>query len=165
MKRGLFVAIICSLLLSIKVLTGTVHAQVRTVPIGELTDSLRFLSKPALILISTDWCKFCQMQKAQLRKSRDFAELLDNYYFSEFNAESTDEIQFNNQTYHFSNTGVKTGTHDLAVALGQTEKGLSYPTWVLIDPGFHVVFRYGGVLQTKILIDIMKAHLLESERK
>jgi len=143
----------------------TVKGQVRTVPIGELTDSLRLHPKPALILLSTDWCKFCQMQKAQLRKNKDFAELLDFYYFVEFNAESTEEIQFNGQTYHYRNTGVKTGTHDLAVALGQTERGVSYPTWVLMNPDFKVVFRHGGVLKPTQLIDIMKAYLLERETK
>lgn len=162
MGRRLFVATICGIFFSVVMAPLPIKGQVRTTPIGELADSLRLYPKPALILLSTDWCKFCQMQKAQLRKNRDFAKLLDSYYYVEFDAESTEDIQFNGQTYHHRNTGIKTGTHDLAVALGQTDKGLSYPTWVLMDAEFNIVFRYGGTLRPKELFAIMTAYLAEN---
>lgn len=164
MERRLFVATICGMFFFVVMASRPAKGQVRTISIGELTDSLRLHPKPMLILLSTDWCTFCQMQKAQLQKDRHFTKLLDFYYYVEFDAESTEEIQFNGETYHHRNTGIKTGTHDLAVALGQTDKGLSYPTWVLMDTDFNIVFRYGGALRPKELLAIMTAYLSENNR-
>jgi len=122
------------------------RGQVNTIPIDELTDSVRLHPKPSLILISTSWCLYCRMQKAQLKKNKDFQSASTNFYFSELDAETAEPITFNDTTYGFQRTGVDIGTHELAYALGNIHNRLAFPTWVLIDEHFNVLFKYPGVL-------------------
>lgn len=136
-------------------------AQVKPVPMDELTDSIRLHPKPALILIVTDWCVYCRMQKAQLRKNRHFQSSASRFYFVEFNAETEEDITFNNRTYTFKSTGVDTGLHELAYALGQVDNKLAFPTWVVINEKFEIIFNYGGVLNPENLNNLLNsfAHL------
>src|SRR3546814_4005147 len=87
-------------------------AQLKAVPISELTDSMHLHPKPALILISTDWCAYCRMQRAQLEKSRTLQAALPDMYFSEFDAETEHDVVFNDKPYRFIPTGVSTGSQD-----------------------------------------------------
>jgi len=52
------------------------------------------LAKPLLILISTAWRKYRQMQKSQLLKNKDFQSKADRFYYIAFNAESKEDISF-----------------------------------------------------------------------
>ncbi|GGG74866.1 hypothetical protein GCM10007415_03010 [Parapedobacter pyrenivorans] len=123
------------------------QGQVKSIPIGELADSMRSQSKPALILITTEWCTYCQMQKAQLRKNADFQSASADFHFSEFDAETRDPIVFADTTYHFKNTGVSTGRHDLAYMLGNQHNRLAFPTWVLVNENLEIIFKYPGILK------------------
>ena len=140
----------------------TASAQFKTIPIGELTDSIRLRPKPALILISTNWCTYCAMQKAQLKKSREFREAGSYLYYSELDAETKQELVFNDKTYRFVPTGVATGSHELAFALGEIDNRLSFPTWVLLNEHFEIVFRFPGILKSRelsaLLTSIQRAH-------
>jgi len=138
----------------------TASAQFKTIPIGELTDSIRLRPKPALILISTNWCTYCAMQKAQLKKSREFREAGSYLYYSEFDAETKQELVFNGTTYRFAPTGTTTGSHELAFTLGNINNRLSFPTWVLINEHFEIVSRFPGVIKADDL-----AALLENVRR
>lgn len=130
-------------------------AQVNSLPIIKVDSSMQVIAKPVLILLSTDWCKYCQMQKVQLRKNKRFQEKVKQIYYVEFNAEDKEEISFNGQSYHYKATGVETGIHELAVALNGKE-GLSFPTWVLLDCKYQVLFRYSGVMSEKQLNEILE---------
>lgn len=126
-------------------------AQVRPIPIHELADSMRLYPKPALILISTDWCTYCAMQKAQLKKNSRFTEAAAHFHFSELDAESKEPVTLNGRTYHFEATGTATGTHQLAQALGTVGNRLAFPTWVLISEKFELLLQYPGVLGPEAL--------------
>lgn len=132
-------------------------AQPTPVPIGELTDSMRRHPKPALILISTDWCSYCRMQQAQLKKSRAWQHARSAVYFSEFDAETKQPIVFNNTTYRFTPTGVATGSHELAFALGNIDNRLAFPTWVLLNEHFEIVFKFPGVLKANELKKLLES--------
>lgn len=135
-------------------------AQLKTVPIGELTDSMRLHPKPALILISTDWCAYCRLQQAQLRKRTAWQDASPAVYFSEFDAETEHDVIFNDTTYRFIPTGVSTGSHELAYALGNIDNRLAFPTWVLISKNFEIIFKFPGVISASEL-----SMLLETVRK
>lgn len=126
-------------------------SQMHAVPIHELTDSVRLRPKPSLILISTRWCSYCRMQQAQLKRNSDFQTASRHFYFSELDAETTENIIFNDTTYTFQRTGVDIGMHELAYALGNIDRRLAFPTWVLIDANFTVLLRYPGVLDNAAL--------------
>ena len=129
----------------------------KPVAITALADSMRINPKPILLLISTDWCKYCGMQKALLQKNKDLQSAKDSFYHLELNAETRDSIIFNGKIYHYKNNGATTGIHELAVALGDQKRGVGYPTWVLLDKKYRVLFRHNGVLAPKELKIVLNA--------
>lgn len=131
-------------------------AQVKVMPVSKADSAMTRQAKPLLILLSTDWCKFCHMQKSQLRKNKEFIKKADSFYYVEFNAESKENIRFNGQDYHFRPSGASTGIHEFAEALNGSER-VAYPTWVLLDKNYQVLFRYNGVLAPKQLNELLTA--------
>jgi thioredoxin-related protein len=124
----------------------------------EKVDSLMQVSaKPVLIMLTTDWCKYCQLQKNQLRKNKEFQANTGNCYYVEFDAERKAPVTFHGHTYNYKATGVSTGIHELAIQLSG-EKGAGYPAWILLNKDYQVLFRYNGVMspeQLKILLQAM----------
>lgn len=141
--------------LTLLALAHQVWGQIHAIPIGELTDSIRLRPRPSLVLISTSWCMYCRMQKAQLKMNTDFQTASTRFYFSELDAETKENIIFNDATYAFQRTGVDIGTHELAYALGNIDGQLAFPTWVLIDENFTVLFTYPGVLDKPTLTKLV----------
>jgi len=142
---GLFLSLVC-------------HAQIIPLDISKVDSCMAQKAKPVLVLLSTDWCKYCQMQKHQIRKNKDFRAKADLFYYVEFNVESKANIRFQGIPYTFKATGVSTGLHELAIALNG-EGQLSFPTWVLLDKNYEILFRHGGVLlpqQMKQLLDVIE---------
>jgi thioredoxin-related protein len=151
MRKGLLITM--CLLLN---LNGLLTAQVQPLPI-EKTDSIMARSpKPLLILLSTEWCKYCQMQKVQLSKNKDFQAQKKLFHFIEFDAESKKTINFQGKSYTFKPTGISTGTHELAIALNGPDQ-LSFPTWVLLDTDYQVLFRHNGILTYQQMEKLLKA--------
>ena len=128
-----------------------------TTPIAALADSLEAQAKPVLILLSTDWCRYCKMQKIQLERNRDFQAAKNNFYFVEFNAETKDSILFNEKVYYFKNSGLSTGIHELAIELGNQKEGISYPLWIILDKDYKVLLRRSGLLAPGELKEIIEA--------
>ncbi|MGO3807684.1 MAG: hypothetical protein ACTJHT_15510, partial [Sphingobacterium sp.] len=51
-------------------LGGIATAQTESFAIEDVDSIMQTKQKPILILLSTDWCKYCQMQKNQLAKNK-----------------------------------------------------------------------------------------------
>jgi thioredoxin-related protein len=128
-----------------------------TIPIEALADSLNKQAKPILILLSTDWCRYCRMQKIQLEKNQDFQAAKNNFYFVEFNAETKDSILFNEKIYYYKSSGLSTGIHELAIELGNQKEGISYPLWIILDKYYEVLLRQNGLLAGDDLKKIIEA--------
>lgn len=128
------------------------YAQDKPVPLSVqvLADSMEQAPKPMLMLISTDWCNYCQLQKAQLKKYGHLAEAMKQSYYVELNAETKDTLRFNGNTYTYVGNGPSSGINELAVALGSDHGDLAYPTWVLLDSSYQVIFRHQGLLNEKL---------------
>lgn len=136
--------------------TSFCNAQINPVDIEKVDSLMAQQAKPILILLSTDWCQYCRMQKKQLRKNKDFAKKADLFYYVEFDAESKGEISFQGRGYTFKPTGKNTGTHELARTLNGPGT-LAFPTWVLLDKNYQVLFRHGGVLTPNQLKELLDA--------
>lgn len=149
---------IFSLYLTIIFLCGARYcsAQADVVPITNVDSMMNKEARPLLILISTDWCKYCQMQKNQLRKNKDFLAHNDSFYYVEFNAESKGTILFHGEEHYGKSKGTTAGIHELAVELNASER-ISFPTWVVLDREYQIRFRYNGVLPTKELSKLLAA--------
>lgn len=118
----------------------------KAISIIALADSMKTQAKPVLILLSTDWCRYCKVQKKQLEKNQDFQDAKNTLYFVEFNAETKESIQFNEKVYHFKRSGLSTGIHELAIELSDNKKGISYPLWNILDKDYRVLLRRDGLL-------------------
>lgn len=134
-------------------------ATVQTKPfaIQDIDSLMQEQPKPILILLSTDWCKYCQMQKKQLEKNKDFLKQSDDFYYVIFNAEQKEPIVFQSQLFSYRAIGQSSGIHELAIALNGSEN-IAFPTWILLDTNYEVLLRYGGVIspkQVKNLLNII----------
>jgi len=137
---------------------ATAQEKNTSTPIAALADSLEAQTKPVLILLSTDWCVYCKMQKVQLERNQDFQDAKNNFYFVEFNAETKDSILFNEKVYRYKSSGLSTGIHELAIELGNQKEGISYPLWIILDKDYEVLLRRNGLLapdELKEIIDIL----------
>lgn len=129
-----------------------------SVPIKALADSIKLHPKPIMILVSTSWCKYCRMQKAQLLKNKAFTDSKALFYYSELDAETKEDIYFNGQIYHYKNSGDAHGIHELAIALADKREGISYPLWIILDANYKVLLRRYGLLspeEVKMIIETL----------
>ncbi len=149
--------ILCFTLLLLTVGYAAAQEKNTIIPIAALSDSIKAQAKPVLILVTTDWCKYCKIQKVQLEKNHDFQASRNNFYFIEFNAETQDSILFNEKVYHYKSSGLSTGIHELAVELGNQKQGISYPLWIILDKDYKVLLRRNGLLSRNELQEIVKA--------
>ncbi|TDQ75743.1 thioredoxin family protein [Sphingobacterium yanglingense] len=153
-KKIIFILLTVSGLLTVVIS----HAQTKPTSITKVDSLLANEPKPVLILLSTDWCQYCQMQKQQVLKNKKFMEKSNLFYYVEFDAESKQTIRFQEKDYAYKPTGANIGTHELALTLNGPHK-LAYPTWILLDKDYQVVFRHGGVLppaQLEELLDTLE---------
>lgn len=130
-----------------------------SIEVYALDDSIRTSPKPTLLLLSTRWCMYCQMQKAQLKKNKEFQDAKDWFYYTELDAETKDSIVFNRKVYRYKSIGTSSGIHELAIELGNQKGGIAYPAWVLIDKNYRVIYRHNGLLspdEMKVVIDFIK---------
>lgn len=120
-------------------------------------DSLQKVNpKNVVVFIHTDWCKYCEKMKQITFNNDSIANLLNNnYYFISFDAEHKEPITFNNHTYSFKATGIKTGVHELALALGSKNKKISYPTTCILNQNLEIIFSYDQYLNSTQLIEIL----------
>lgn len=131
------------------------HAQTKPIPIEKIDSHMEKDKKPILMLLSTDWCQYCSMQKLQLQKNTLFIQKADKFYFVDFNAETKKKIIFQHKEYIFKPSGINIGTHELALALNGSPK-ISYPTWVLLDHTYKPLFRHAGLLNPQQLNELLQ---------
>jgi len=108
--------------------------------------------KPVLLMLHTDWCSYCALQKTQISKRK---HQWDGVYLASFDAESKDEVEFGGKTYSYIPQGNKTGTHALALKLMEG-RAKGYPNWILLDEKMNLLDSYAGYLKLKELDVIVK---------
>jgi len=123
----------------------------------QLNDSLRTQSKPLLIFIEADWCKFCKMQDNTTFKDPDLVQIInENFYSLRLNGESKNDISFLNRKYQYHTTN---GYNELAEMLGKQDGELTFPTTVLIKPGMQGIQRLTGFQDSQYLSNDLKSFL------
>lgn len=132
------------------------QGQVKPIDIHQLDSIMQVEPKPVLILLSTTWCQYCQMQKQQIRKNKTFKKNQSLFYYVEFDAESKESILFNGKAYNYQPRGANIGTHELSFALNGSDK-LVYPTWVLLNEQYQPQFRNQGLLVPKQVGELLEA--------
>lgn len=138
------------LLLIILFVADNSLSQIKPVSIHALDSLMTAEAKPTLILLSTEWCQYCQMQKVQMQKNKVEKSVADQFYYVEFDAESKETVTVNGNTYSYKPTGLNLGIHEFAQRLNGNKK-LIYPTWILLNQEQKILFRHQGALLSKDL--------------
>ena len=124
-------------------------------------DSLQLAApRPMVIFLHTDWCRYCQnMQKTTLRDPDVNVLLNDHFYFLSLNAEKEEAITFGNRSFVFQPTGNGSGVHTLATTLGTINGQLQYPTLVIMNENYEIIFQHGAFIRADELLKILAASL------
>ncbi|MDR6845108.1 DUF255 domain-containing protein [Flavobacterium granuli] len=132
-------------------------AQLKTHTFEEAEKMSKENPKPFVIYIHTSWCNYCKMMENSTFKNPEIINLLNNnYYFISLDAESKEDIHFNNHTFEFKPKGQNTGIHELATALATINSQVIYPTITILESDFSIVFQKHSFLNNKQLIAILE---------
>lgn len=133
-----------------------VKAQVRSNSFDEL-DSLQSVeSRDIMVFLRTDWCKYCKTMERSVFSQKELGQRInDNFWFVAFDGESQSPITFMAKQYEFKPTGLETGIHELAEAIGTIDGQVSFPSLVVIKQSGEVVFQFSGFLNKKRMVVLL----------
>lgn len=132
-------------------------AQLKTYSFEEAEELTKSKPKPLVIFIHTSWCNYCKMMENSTFKNPDIINLLNNsFYFISLDAESKEEIHFNNHTFKFKPKGQNTGIHELATALATIDSQVIYPTITILESDLTILFQKHSFLNAKALLTILE---------
>jgi thioredoxin-related protein len=113
--------------------------------------------KPIVVFIHTSWCKYCKIMENSTFKNKEIIAVLNrDFYLIFFNAETKENITFNNHTFQFGPTGQNTGMHELAKELAAINGQVVYPTTIILDTDFSIIFQKHSFINAKALIPILE---------
>ena len=113
--------------------------------------------KPTLVFIHTSWCKYCKMMEKSTFQNPEIIQILkEKFYFILLDAESKQDVKFNNHTFKFKLNGLSSGIHELATELATINNEIIYPTIAVLDSNFSIVFQKHSVLNAKELLFILQ---------
>lgn len=122
-------------------------AQLQTYRFSQLDSLAERERRPVAVLLRTDWCKYCKsMQQTTLRDPGVVQQLNEDFYFIPFDAEQKEEVFFKGRRFGYQPNGRNSGTHELALALGNIEGKLIYPGFVILNSRYDIVFQYNAYL-------------------
>jgi thioredoxin-related protein len=132
-------------------------AQLKTYSFQEAEKLSAENPKPIVVFVHTSWCKYCKMMENITFKNPEVISILNkHFYFILLDAETRNDITFNDYTFKFKPTGPKTGIHELATALSLVDNQLAYPTITIIDRNYSILFQQQSYLKAKDLISILE---------
>lgn len=109
--------------------------------------------KNRLVLITTNWCKFCELFKqTTLAESEIINQLNEEFIYVPFNAESEQTITLNGTAY----SKKLNEYHEFAKILGSINDKLAFPTIVLLNPNNDIIFQHQGYLSSEELLPVLQ---------
>lgn len=132
-------------------------AQLKTYSFEEAEELTKSKPKLVVIFIHTSWCNYCKMMENSTFKNPEIINLLNNdFYFISLDAESKEEIHFNNHIFKFKPKGQNTGIHELATALATIDSEVIYPTITILESDLSILFQKHSFLNAKALLTILE---------
>ena len=99
------------------------------------------------------------MEQTTLQNEQVVQLLNEKYYFISFDGEQQEDVFFRKHLFKYQPSGRNTGTHELATALGAMEDVLTYPTFVLLNPDYEIVFQYNAFLNGREMEEVLQVGL------
>jgi len=125
----------------------------------EAVDSLwQSENRPLVVFLHTDWCRYCEAMKQKTLQNEDVISLLnDDFYYLPFDAESEENINFRGHQFSFEPTGRRTGIHSLAKALGTIDGEIAYPSLIVLNEEYEIVFQYAGFMNARSMRKLLES--------
>lgn len=123
----------------------------------EQADKLnREAPKKTFVDLYTYWCGWCKvMDKNTFAHPRIVSLMNKHFYAVKFNAEQREDVKLGDRVWKFNQGSGRRGTHQAALELGRTPRGMSYPTTVLLDESFNKIQAIPGYLDPHIMEKIL----------
>lgn len=113
--------------------------------------------KPVVVFLYADWCRYCKaMENTTLKKKGVVNQLNNNYYFVRFDGEQQEDVTLGGRTYTFKPSGNETGIHELAQALATVDGQVNYPTVVIVNEQFEILYQYAGYMRADEMEKLLK---------
>lgn len=112
--------------------------------------------KKIFIEIYTDWCGPCKMmEKKVFSKKKVIKPMNESYYAVRLNSEKMDSLNFNGKNYYLTPKG-KTKISELALEIGMEAGQLSYPTVIILNNKYEVIYRYPAFMNADLMEDVLE---------
>ena len=132
----------------------------RSYTFEEVEQLQKIQQKPVVIFIHTSWCKFCYAMKEKTFTNVKVISLLnEKFYFVTFDANFKRSIRYMGRDFNFKKTSRSYGIHELAEALATTDKGISYPTTVILDAKNSIDEQITSYLSAEQLLSGLNVYL------
>lgn len=113
--------------------------------------------RPVLVFLTADWCTYCKRVEQTSFKQNEIVEALNTkFYYVSFNIEQREPIALGEQIFRFKSSGINTGVHELAEAIGTIDGVLNTPTFIVLNSRFEIMYQYGGFLDSKQIEKLLK---------
>ncbi len=113
--------------------------------------------RPVVIFLYADWCKYCKAMENSTFKKEGIISLINNdFYFVRFDGEQQEDVTLGGRTYSFKPSGNETGIHELAETLATIDGQVNYPTLVIANEQFEILYQYAGFMRYKELEKLLK---------
>ncbi len=113
------------------------QTEIHWVDFTEAVQQAKLENKKIMIDIYTQWCGWCRVMDQKTFHHEDVVNYVNDRFIAvKFDAEFTEDIEFNGKTYSYVRNGKK-GYHELAAELMRGR--LSYPTIVFLDEELNVI--------------------------
>lgn len=132
--------------------TLNVAGQNKAVRFEELAALQATAAKPVVVLIMTDWCKYCHgMQNSMLKNPKVSAQLKKSFYTVFLDAEEKKDIFFAGKTFKY-----RSGVNELAKQLATNNGRVSYPTLCILNAKNEIIYQYDGYLSVQAMLYTLK---------
>ena len=131
---------------------------IQGVSLDSLSDLMKKEKRPVAIFMHTSWCKYCKHMEVSTFEDEKVKKILEKkFYFARLDGEHQESIHFFGQVFPPDQRN-----HTLARALSDEEKGVSYPSFVLLNSDLEITFRNSGYISSKDLETVLVKTLLHS---
>lgn len=132
-------------------------AQLKSYTFEEAEKLSKANPKPFVVFIHTSWCQYCKMMENSTFKNEAIIAMLNqDFYFIPLDAETKEDIVFNNHKFSFIPKGPNTGVHELATDLATINSQVVYPTLTILNANYSMIFQKHSFINAKDLTIILQ---------
>ena len=108
-------------------------------------------SRNMIFFIHTNWCGFCKQMQAKTWTNQELISLLnEEYYFLSLDAESKETFELAGKTFSHNK-----GLNELALALAEDNGRIAYPSLVILNENYELIYRQSGFHSYKQVLKIL----------